>query len=140
MRARHLRAIASSGSRVAARFPASRPAMRTVCTASSKQEEELKPVSRISTTLEVIVSKIFPAGFGWQAASIVSSPPNEIESARAGRIVRARDASARDPLALAYSVTCGRSDDVRVPPKTLSLLPRRSPEIRDWRRTPWVLR
>merc|ERR1712151_184287 len=30
------------------------------------------PVPRMSATLEVIVSKIFPAGFGWQAASVVA--------------------------------------------------------------------
>jgi len=30
------------------------------------------PVNRTSTTIEVIISKIFPAGFGWQAASVVA--------------------------------------------------------------------
>lgn len=31
-----------------------------------------KIVTRLSTTLEVAVSKIFPAGFGWQSASILA--------------------------------------------------------------------
>lgn len=34
---------------------------------------EAAPVNRFGTTLEVIVSKIFPAGFGWQAASCVAA-------------------------------------------------------------------
>ena len=45
-----------------------------MCTATSKHEEESKPASRFASTLEVMVSKIFPAGFGWQAASIVRAP------------------------------------------------------------------
>lgn len=34
--------------------------------------EEKPAPGRFGTTLEVIVSKIFPAGFGWQAASVVA--------------------------------------------------------------------
>lgn len=29
-------------------------------------------VARVQSTVEVMVSKIFPAGFGWQAASVVA--------------------------------------------------------------------
>jgi len=35
-------------------------------------KEEAPSTPRFQTTLEVIVSKIFPAGFGWQAASLVA--------------------------------------------------------------------
>ena len=34
--------------------------------------EEAAPPGRFVPTIEVIVSKIFPAGFGWQAASVVA--------------------------------------------------------------------
>jgi len=38
----------------------------------SMSTEEPAPPGRFVPTLEVIVSKIFPAGFGWQAASVVA--------------------------------------------------------------------
>ena len=41
-------------------------------TAAAPVVEGANYLSRFKTTLEVTISKIFPAGFGWQASSIVA--------------------------------------------------------------------
>jgi len=50
--------------------------MRGLCTPAKEEEAAPapppEPAGRMMPTLEVIVSKIFPAGFGWQAASVVA--------------------------------------------------------------------
>jgi len=50
--------------------------MENFCTAAKEEEkvEESGSVigARFATTAEVVVSKIFPAGFGWQGASVVA--------------------------------------------------------------------
>jgi hypothetical protein len=45
---------------------------RALSTPAAESPAESPAPSRFVTTCEVIVSKIFPAGFGWQAASVVA--------------------------------------------------------------------
>lgn len=57
--------------RVSARLPC-RLSARACSTSAAKTEEKPATPFRFPPTIEVIVSKIFPAGFGWQAASVVA--------------------------------------------------------------------
>ena len=57
--------------------PRMAPAVRglaDIATEAPPKEEvaEASSPNRLAVTLEVIVSKIFPAGFGWQASSVVA--------------------------------------------------------------------
>jgi len=57
---------------VRALAPRAIPPLLNVTPTRSMSTEEPAPPGRFVPTLEVIVSKIFPAGFGWQAASVVA--------------------------------------------------------------------
>lgn len=72
--ARPARALAPKQVPLSVLVQSSVPAARRMCTAAEAPagddtKSEGGVVARFGTTAEVIVSKIFPAGFGWQAAS-----------------------------------------------------------------------
>lgn len=45
---------------------------RNFCSNPSETEAVVSPISRTQVTAEVIISKIFPAGFGWQTFSLIA--------------------------------------------------------------------